>query len=173
MVNAMTYKLLGLISDTHDNLKAVDKALEIFKKYNVELILHAGDWIAPFTLKRLAQAGIKIVGVFGNNDGEKRLLLEFAKKFNVDLKGEIAAININGRNIALTHGTSKIIVEALARSNMFDAVIFGHTHKKELKKVSKTLLINPGEACGYLSGEATVAILNVETMDIKFLTLNV
>jgi len=173
MVKIMARRLLGLISDTHDNLKAVDQALEIFKDYNVELILHAGDWIAPFTLKRLAQAGIKIIGVLGNNDGEKRLLLEFAKKFNVDLKAEIATVSINNKNIALTHGTSSIIVEALTKSGMFDIVIFGHTHKKELRKIDGTLLINPGEACGYLSGEATVAILNVETMDVKFLTLNV
>lgn len=173
MVKIMARRLLGLISDTHDNLKAVDQALKIFKDYNVKLILHAGDWVAPFTLKRLAQAGIKIIGVFGNNDGEKRLLLEFAKKFNVDLNTEIATININDKNIALIHGTSSIIVEALARSNMFDVVVYGHTHKKELRRIGKTLLINPGEACGYLSGEATVAILDVETMDVKFLTLNV
>jgi len=162
---------VGLISDTHDNLRAVDKALEVFKDHNVELILHAGDWIAPFTLKRIAKGGIKVIGVFGNNDGERKMLLELAKRYDIRLEAEIATMNTNGKKIAITHGTSNVIIEALAKSSMFDVVVFGHTHRKELKRVKNTLLINPGEACGYLSGEPTVAILNVKTMDVKFVAL--
>lgn len=167
----MEEKLIGIISDTHDNLIAVDKALKAFKDHNVGLILHAGDWVAPFTFKRIAKVGIKVVGVFGNNDGERKMLLELAKRYDICLETEIATVNINGKKIAITHGTSNVIVEALAKSGIFDIVIFGHTHRKELRKVENTLLINPGEACGYLSGESTVAILNVKTMDVKFVTL--
>ncbi len=165
--------LVGLISDTHDNQKAVEEALKVFSKKNVKLILHAGDWIAPFTLMRLAKAKIPIVGVFGNNDGEKRFLREVAMKNNVKLEEEIATIEYDGLRIALTHGTNNVILEALAKSGMFDVVVFGHTHKRDLRNLNKTLLINPGEACGYLTGEASVATFDTKMKNVEFIFLNV
>jgi len=164
--------LIGLISDTHDNQDAVDKASKVFITKNVELILHAGDWIAPFTLMRLAKAGIPIIGVFGNNDGERKFMREVAAKNNVRLEEEIAVVEGYGLKIALIHGTSNIIVEALARSNMFDIVVYGHTHRRDLRRLGKTLLVNPGEACGYLTGEASIAILDTKTKSIEFIFLN-
>jgi len=165
--------LVGLISDTHDNQKAVDEASKVFIAKNVGLILHAGDWIAPFTLMRLAKAKIPIIGVFGNNDGEKKFMREVATKNNVKLEEEIAVIKYGGLKIALIHGTNNVILEALAKSSMFDVVVYGHTHKRDLRKINETLLINPGEACGYLSGEASVAILDTKTNNVEFIFLNV
>ena len=50
--------LIGVIADTHDNMDKLKKAVDLFNERAVELVLHAGDYIAPFTsreLRRLAR----------------------------------------------------------------------------------------------------------------------
>jgi uncharacterized protein len=42
---------IGVISDTHDNLKSMQKALQVLMQHKVELIVHCGDWVAPFAVK--------------------------------------------------------------------------------------------------------------------------
>lgn len=61
---------IGIISDTHDNLPAVEEAVKVFNSAAVGLIIHAGDWNAPFSLAKLG-AKAKISGIFGNVDGER------------------------------------------------------------------------------------------------------
>ncbi|NIO23209.1 MAG: YfcE family phosphodiesterase, partial [Candidatus Aenigmarchaeota archaeon] len=41
---------IGIMSDTHDQTRRVRKAVDIFNKEKVELVIHCGDIIAPFTL---------------------------------------------------------------------------------------------------------------------------
>lgn len=56
---------VGIISDTHDNLPLVDKAIERLNREKVKIVLHAGDYIAPFTVVRFKQLEAKLIGVFG------------------------------------------------------------------------------------------------------------
>ena len=57
-------------------------------------------------------------------------------------------------------------IEALAQSGNFDIVLSGHTHLIVNKKYENNVLVlNPGEACGYLTGKGSFAI--VETEDLK------
>ena len=46
---------------------------------NIEVLIHCGDYIAPF-MKRvfvpLYEKGVNMYGVLGNNDGEKSGLME-------------------------------------------------------------------------------------------------
>jgi len=38
---------VGILSDSHDNLALLKQALDILEKEKVDLILHAGDYVAP------------------------------------------------------------------------------------------------------------------------------
>ncbi len=70
------------------------------------------------------------------------------------------------KKLIVTHKPK--IVEALAVSGAYDAVIYGHTHKAEIeKKEDKALMINPGECCGRLTRRRTVAILDLEKDEMK------
>ncbi len=71
---------VGVIADTHDNMPMIRRAMEMFKAHDVKCMIHAGDYVAPFALKELQKPGIKIIGVFGNNDGENRVLKNFAAR---------------------------------------------------------------------------------------------
>ena len=70
--------LIGIMSDTHDNVPLVKKAIEIFNEKRVGYVIHAGDYTSPFTLKLFKELQCEYVGIFGNNDGDKLLLLERA-----------------------------------------------------------------------------------------------
>ena len=166
--------LVGLIADTHDNLALVDKAVKKLNEKNVELVLHAGDYVAPFVIPKFEELKAKLVGVFGNNDGDRELL---KKRFNeyesLEMRGNFAEMFIDGLKIALLHGSEEELLKALVNSESFDIVVHGHTHKAEVYRNSKTLIVNPGEVCGYLTGKSTIALLDTVKREAKIVELQV
>jgi len=38
-----------------------------------------------------------------------------------------------------------------------------------IEKRGRTLVVNPGECCGYLSGKRTVALVDTETMNAELM----
>ena len=66
--------LIGLIADSHDNLQLIDKAVKVLNEKNVELVLHVGDFVSPFVVSKLKDLHCRVIGVFGNNDGDRELL---------------------------------------------------------------------------------------------------
>ena len=63
-----------MIADTHDRLPLIDKAVKELNEEGVNLVLHAGDYIAPFVVSRFKPLNAKMIGVYGNNDAERDLL---------------------------------------------------------------------------------------------------
>jgi putative phosphoesterase len=165
---------VGIISDTHDNKDNVLKALQIFKNEGVKILFHLGDFIAPFTLKLFE--GFNLYAVFGNNDGEKLLLKKVAEDYGFVLEDGPLEVELFNKNFLLFHGWGSVektrkIAESLAKSRDYDFVLYGHTHKRDFRRFGKTLLINPGEACGYLGNTPTIFVLDVKAGDGKFLYL--
>lgn len=157
----MKSMLIGLISDTHDNLSFVEKAVNRLNEAKVELVLHAGDYTSPFTIAKFKALKCRVVGVFGNNDGDHALLRKrFAETQNCEVRGRFAEIDAQGFKIALHHGDETELQNALVNCGGFDCVVSGHTHIPVNKIRGKTLVICPGEVCGYLSGKATIALLD-------------
>ncbi len=168
--------LVGVLSDTHDNLNNVEKAIEILKRKKIDAIVHAGDIIAPFTLKRFSKLKAKFYGVFGNNDGEVFLLLKTASSLGFNLKSQPLELELDGKKIMVFHGMggmeeTKRFARAIAKDGYYDIVIFGHIHEVVVEKLGKTLLLNPGEVFGGLSGKATLAILDLETLEVEVIEL--
>jgi putative phosphoesterase len=108
---------IGLISDTHDDIENVRKAIKIFKEKNVDLVIHLGDYVSPPTLKLFK--GLKLIGIFGNNDGFKFGLINTFNEIGAEIKGDFAKLNIDGLSIALYHGDFREISEALARNKIW------------------------------------------------------
>ncbi len=155
--------LIGVLSDTHDHLPNIRKAITIMIEHKVEKIIHCGDLVAPFIVRALTELkdkNIETLGVFGNNDGERdnmnRMLGGLLK-----IQGDFFDLELAGKKVAVYHGTVLQIVEALAHSQLYDLVLVGHTHQLRIEKIGKTLLVNPGELCGYLTGNETFAIIDL------------
>ena len=158
--------LIGIIADTHDNLMYTKKAIELFNNRKVEHVIHAGDYTSPFTLKVFKELSCKYVGVFGNNDGDKLLLLQRSEG---NIHNQPYICTFNGKKIIVMH--EHHIVDALADSGHFDLVIYGHTHKPDIRKVNNTLIVNPGEAGTWLYGTSTVALTDLNKMEAEIIEL--
>ncbi len=164
--------LIGAISDTHDNLPLVQKAVQTLNQQKVGLVLHAGDYVAGFVIPKFKALDCKLIGVFGNNDGDHELLKKrFSETTNCTIHERFAAVAINGYRIALLHGDEIELLGALADSGYFNAIVHGHSHLKGIQLRDKTLVINPGEVCGYLTGKPTIAILNTTKHEAKLIEL--
>ena len=161
--------LIGIISDTHDHIPHLKKAIKVFKDRKAELILHAGDYCSPFMVPHFE--GLNLKGIFGNNDGDKYLLMSKFRNIGAELAGDFLKIEEGGLSIALYHGTYAEITASLIDSGRYDVVITGHTHEMVHKKEGKTIIINPGTANGF-DGKASVAFLDTETREVEFVELD-
>ena len=155
--------LVGIMSDTHDNLLAIELAVRQLREKGVGIILHAGDIVAPFVVPILAKSGARVYAVYGNNDGERAGLRKKFKDIG-ELQGEVAEVDIGGKKAAIYHGAERAISEALICCGSYDIVALGHSHTPLIEKRGRTLVVNPGECCGYLSGKRTVALVDTDTM---------
>lgn len=158
--------IVGIISDTHDQLDNLRKALKIFEEKNVAHIIHAGDYCSPFTWRVIRNFKGGFTGIFGNNDGERVLL---KKLYQDRIYTQPYKFTLHNRKIVIMHESD--VVDDLAASGNFDLVVFGHTHEPLIKKVKETLIVNPGEICGWLYGKPTAAVVNLETMDAKIISI--
>ena len=163
--------MIGIISDSHDNLEAIRKAVEFFNNNDVKAVLHAGDIVSPFTARAFKELKSKLYFVFGNNDGDKITLTRWFEEIGATSCGDFGDLTIDGLHIALLHGTNEALVRALARSGDFDVVIRGHTHDPGVKIIEGTPVINPGECSGVLSGKATVAVLDITNLNVEIAEL--
>jgi putative phosphoesterase len=155
-----------IISDSHDNLKELKKIIEFANK-NGDLLIHCGDLCSPFTAKELLNLKIPFIYIFGNNDAERDKIKDILSK-----KGKVFECLINkiGKyNFFIYHGTNLDIIKNSIDTQLFDFIIYGHTHKWELKKKEKSIIINPGELCGYLTGKSTFALLDLYNKNVKIL----
>ncbi len=156
---------IGIISDTHDNIKDTKKALELFKKEKVKTIIHSGDLTAPFMIDIIDKYNIKTHLVFGNIDDRFLTTKKSLESKNIVLHGNIAEIKIQGKKFFINHFPK--IAELAYKTKEYDYVIYGHTHKKDLRKNNKTTIINSGEILGRFK-EKTIAILDLKTKKVEF-----
>lgn len=154
--------MIGIISDSHDNIPALKDVVEYLNSLDLEMVIHAGDYIAPFSAIELKKLNVKLVGVFGNNDGEKDGL----RKHLPDLTN-LLEFEHNGKQFAVYHGTLPSVADALVKSRKYDVVIRGHSHEAQIEDVDGVLLINPGEVCGYQTGRRTICLLDTDAMQAE------
>jgi len=159
---------LGIISDIHDHLGNLDRALDKLDEIGADRLLCCGDLCAPFIVPRLAEnfdGPIEIV--FGNNDGDEFLIAQQAARFgHVTLHGPFADLAIDERRVFLVHYPE--LAYPIAASGWYDLVCFGHNHTAEIDQDGGTMLVNPGETMGRF-GRVTVAIYDTSSAEAAHL----
>ena len=157
-----TNNLVGIISDTHDNRRAIEKAVELFNLRGVSRVFHAGDFVAPFTVMDFSKLNCEMTMVFGNNDGERIGLYHSFSKLGTIGVGPVTAEH-GGKRFILMHEPG--CLDQLSAGHQADVIIYGHTHDVDVR-TGETLIVNPGEGGGWLRGRATLAVLNLTTMEV-------
>ena len=148
---------IGILSDTHDNLPRIDEAVGLFNRSRVGFVIHAGDFVAPFTIDRLKKLSCGWTGVFGNNDGEREGL---SLKSEGRIKPPPLRLVLEGRRITVVHDRAGLDFA----SEKADLIVYGHSHKPDVSHSGSTLVVNPGECSGWLSGHSTVAFVDLADM---------
>lgn len=168
---------IAILSDSHDNVPNIEKALKYINEQGIETIIHCGDLCAPSILIQVLEPNFKgkIYLVHGNV-GDPELLEEVAKKYkNVEMCGDIGKIELDGKKIAFTHFPS--VGRELAETGKYDLVFYGHTHKpweEKLKiencKLKIVKLVNPGTLAGMFY-KASFAIYDTkkDKLELKIL----
>ncbi|MDE0076393.1 MAG: metallophosphoesterase [Caldilineaceae bacterium] len=139
---------VAILSDSHDNIWNLEKALVDVDTQGCEVLLHCGDLVAPFILAQIAQAFDGPIHVVeGNNDGDGRLQQQVASGFpQISLHGPYAELELGGRKVALIHYPEP--ARRIAQSGSFDLVCYGHDHLHHWERIGNCLLVNPGELMG-------------------------
>jgi len=166
---------IAVISDTHDNLDNISKVVSIINEQDVDILIHLGDYVSPFIKRVFDNLNEKIkenfYGVWGNNDGDKPFLLENLGQI-CNIVGRELLAEFGGKKVYAVHDCDEKVINAIAKSGDFNIVLYGHTHSTVTKKLNNgVLVVNPGEACGYLSQNASFAIVDTETMDANIIRI--
>lgn len=143
---------IGVISDTHGNIKAFRKALELFG--DVDMIIHAGDVLyhpprlgcgedydIPAFAEALNSLEIPVVIAQGNCDPQV-----YEELLQMPALSQYAYVSRENLRIVASHGhmlTRDAMIE-LGRRYRADYFISGHTHVPVLDDVGGLVLMNPG-----------------------------
>ena len=160
---------VGLLADTHDRVPAIAELLQEMLSRGVSLVMHAGDYCSPFSLDPFNDMNIALLGIFGRNDGDPEgLKASAAKGVGMELYESPHSFEVSGHRILIVHDIGEVNRRSIS-SHRF--VVHGFTHKQETITRGETLIINPGEGCGWISGTPTCAILDLETSEVEVITL--
>ncbi len=128
---------IGVLSDTHlqagENLPK--SLVDTFE--DVDLIIHAGDWIRLNVLEQLEQLA-KVTGVWGNMDGP-------------DVRGRLpeqVKMELEGHQVGIIHGwgpPARLEERILGKfPQPPELIIYGHTHQPVFHQKEGTWFLNPG-----------------------------
>lgn len=158
----------GILSDSHNHREGAEGALRRFLEERVGLVLHLGDVCSPETLIGFQASGIPLVGVFGNNDGDRQGLQ--AVSGNGFHRSPHMPV-IGGTRILMAHTFDELQAE-IGEGGKYDLILFGHTHRTLTMRVGRALVLNPGEACGFVTGHATCAVVDLDSMESRILSID-
>jgi putative phosphoesterase len=163
---------IAIISDSHDNLPNIEKAINYINKQKIPLIIHCGDVCAPGVLREELNLfkGDEIYLVKGNVDGDIEGFKNLEEKNSAKLKfyGQTGKLEIDGLSLVFCH--DPFVAKKMAQSQKYDFVFHGHTHKPWQEKIGRTEMINPGTLAG-LFNKATFAIFDTETRKAQLILL--
>lgn len=154
--------LVGIISDTHDNHRIVRKAIELFNAQELGCALHAGDIVSPSTVSLFSEFNGRLIAVYGNCDRDRFALRMAAENVGGEIHDHTYEGKVDGRAIQMTH--IPYSTDYAAGSKRYDLVIYGHTHRQDIRRTRDTLVVNPG------AGQAVIVDLAEMTTTAMALT---
>jgi|TARA_B110000438_G_scaffold177881_1_gene169996 uncharacterized protein len=158
--------LIGVVSDTHNNIKNIKKIIDLFNEAQVELVIHTGDISKAATLKIFSALDCPLMGVFGNNDRLEEGLQEVCKENNFTFQEPPLSLILDNKKIAVFH-EPELIDDYIKDHQNIDVILHGHTHRYKEEIIENTIYFNPGESAGSLEGKSAIGLINTEDLKIK------
>jgi putative phosphoesterase len=148
---------LLLIADTHVPVRARDLPAVVWDEVAAaDVVVHAGDWIAPELVDELDSKSARLVGCWGNNDGP-------AVRSRLPERNDVT---LAGVRFTVVHETGAAAGREARMSRLYpdtDVLVFGHSHIPwDTTTQTGLRLLNPGSPtdrrrqpfCTYLTARA-------------------
>jgi hypothetical protein len=154
---------LLLIADTHLPKRARDLPASVWEQVDrVDVVLHAGDWVEPTLLDELETRARRVIGCWGNNDGD-----ELRRRLP-----ERADVVLEGVRFVVTHETGASTGRDRRMAALYpdvDVLVFGHSHIPwDTTAETGLRLLNPGSPtdrrrqphCTYMTATVDDSVLS-------------
>ena len=158
--------LVGVVSDTHNNIKNIKKIIYLFNDEQVDLVIHTGDISKASTLEIFSNLNSPLVGVFGNNDRIEEGLKEVCEEYNFNFQEPPLSLTLENKKIAVFHEPD-LIKDYIKEHKDIDLILHGHTHRYKEEKIDITVYFNPGESAGSIVGKSALGIVNLNNLEIR------
>jgi len=153
---------IGVVSDTHGNLRNAQAAARMLEELKVEVVLHCGDIGSPEIPPAFSRWPAHYV--LGNVDHyDEQLLGDAVRATGASFHGAFADLRLGGRRIALLHSDDARKFHQVTSSGEYDLVCYGHSHIAEQHLEGKTLVLNPGAL--QRAKVHQIAVVDLETME--------
>jgi len=161
---------IGLMADSHDRIPAIAELLRQMRERGATMVLHAGDFVSPLSLKPFEDVHMTLVGVFGKNDGDHQSLQSRAAAgIGLELFESPHSFEVGGHQILLVHDIADVQKRSIKSHSV---VVHGFAHQQSMKAQGDTLIVNPGETSGWMYGTPGGAVLDLDTKQVEFLNLD-
>lgn len=157
---------IGVVSDTHNNLKNIEIIINLFNGLKVPLVIHTGDISNAKSLQQFSKLNAELIGVYGNNDRNEPDLKEIALENNFLFQEPPKRLSLMNREIVIFHEPDNIN-HFLSENKMINVVLYGHTHRYENNTKNGILYFNPGESAGMRKGSNAIGILDLINLEAR------
>ncbi|MFP3462494.1 metallophosphoesterase [Arthrobacter globiformis] len=162
---------LVLVADTHVPKRAKALPAQVWAAVEeADVVFHAGDWVSERMLDEFEQRSARLIGVYGNNDGDglRRRL------------PETASVTLDGVRFSMIHETGQAKGREQRCEALFpdtDVLIFGHSHIPwDTVAPGGMRLLNPGSptdrrrqpVCTYM----TAVVVNGSLTDVQLVAVS-
>ena len=152
---------IGIVSDTHNNLKNVHRIVELFNTTGVERVIHTGDITQAKTLGVFAHLDAPLFGVYGNNDQERASLEAAVAAHGFQFVDPPLELTWAQQRILVVHDPLDLDGPMHDGHNL---VLHGHTHLKRIEESRGQLIFNPGECAGHMEGLNAIGVVDLATL---------
>ncbi|HVU86670.1 MAG TPA: YfcE family phosphodiesterase [Pirellulales bacterium] len=159
--------LLGVVSDTHGHVDYTREAVRMLEGFAPAAVIHCGDIGSPEIVPLFAAWPTHFV--LGNVDEGADEIEEAIAAAGQTNHGMFGQLSLSGCRIAFLHGHDTQRLRETIRSGAWDLVCSGHTHKRDLRREKKTVVLNPGAL--YRATPHSLAIVDLATLDVTSVTL--
>ena len=156
---------IGVVSDTHNNLKNVRRIVELFNTAAVDRVIHTGDITQAKTIEVFSQLDAPMSGVFGNNDQERTSLEAAIERYGFEFYEPPLQLCWDDRDIIVVHDP----LEFDGHLSNQTIALHGHTHRYRCEQANGQLIFNPGECAGMMKGLNAIGVLDTKDLSTELL----
>lgn len=160
---------VGVISDTHDDLRNTEASLDVLHAEGVTTLLHCGDVCGPGIVQ--VMMGFDVWIARGNMDRHPDLTWTANEALGVGRLARRHQLTLDGYAVAMLHGDDEAELKDLIASAEYAYVFHGHTHRRRDEMVGPTRVINPGALGGMRWQQRSFCILDLKADEARFVRM--